>query len=135
MVSFDQFDPHELQGGGVHDVEAAASVHKNLGEAGVADDGVDNKRVSSRVRDVVEVVLAAKGNGLLRPIELGWRGLGDGEDFPALTLALPRGHVRRWSSKDEEGVLHRGGTRYLHLCRQHPSSCPRRDARRGCSTF
>ena len=23
-------------------------------------------------------------------------------------LALPRGHVRRWSSNDEEGVLHRG---------------------------
>ena len=34
-------------------------------------------------------------------------GLGDGEDFPALTLALPGGHICRWSSKDEEGVLHR----------------------------
>ena len=53
------------------------------------------------------VVLAAKGDGVLRPVEVGWRGLGDGEDFPALTLVLPRGHVRRWSSKDEEGVLHR----------------------------
>ena len=50
----------------------------------------------------------AKGNGVLRPVEVGWCGLGDGEDFPVLTLALPRGHVRRWSSKDEEGVLHRG---------------------------
>ena len=38
----------------------------------------------------------------------GWRGLGDGEDFPALTLAMPRGHVRHRPSKDEEGVLHRG---------------------------
>ena len=54
------------------------------------------------------MVLAAKGDGILRPIEVGWRGLGDGEDFPALTHALQRGHVRRWSSKDEEGVLHRG---------------------------
>ena len=40
-----QFDPHELQGVGVHDVEAAASVHERLGEASVADDGVDNERV------------------------------------------------------------------------------------------
>src|SRR6185312_3094816 len=64
--------------------------------------------VPSRMRDVVGVVLAAKGNGILRPIEVGWRGLGDGENFPALTLALPRGHVRRWPSKDEEGVLHWG---------------------------
>ena len=57
--------------------------------------------------DVVGVVLAAEGNGVLRPIEEEWRGLGDGEDFPALTLALARGHVRRRPSKDEEGVLHR----------------------------
>src|SRR6185312_17139556 len=98
-----QSDPHELQG-----VEAAASVHEHLGEAGVADDGVDNKRVPSRVWDVVGVVLVAEGNSVLRPVEVGWRGLGDGEDLPALTLALLRGHVRRWSSKDEEGVLHRG---------------------------
>ena len=90
-----QSDPHELQGVGVHDVEAAASVHEHLGEAGVADDGVDNERIPSRVRDVVGVVLAAKGNGILRPIEVGWRGLSDGENSPALTLALPRGHIRR----------------------------------------
>ena len=54
------------------------------------------------------MVLAVKGNGVLRPVEVGWRGLGDGEDFPALTLALSRGHVRRWSCKDEEGILHWG---------------------------
>jgi len=48
-----QYDPHELQGAGVHDVEAAASVHEYLGEAGAADDGVDNERIPSRMRDVV----------------------------------------------------------------------------------
>ena len=40
-----QSDPHELQGVGVHDVESAAPVHEHLGEASVADDGIDNKRV------------------------------------------------------------------------------------------
>ena len=78
-----QSDPHELQGVGVHDVEAAASVHEHLGEAGVADDGIDNERIPFRMRDVVGVVLAAKGGGILRPIEVGWHGPGDGEDFPA----------------------------------------------------
>src|SRR6185312_1740490 len=103
-----QPDPHELQGRGVHDVEAAASVHEHLGEASVADDGVDNERIPSRMRDVVGVVLAAKGDGILRPVEVGWRGFGDGKDFAALTLALPRSHIRRCSSKDEESVLHWG---------------------------
>ena len=87
----------------VHDVEAAASVHEHLGEAGVADDGVDNERVPSRVWDVVGVVLVAEGNGVIRPVEVGWRGLSDREDFPALTLALSRGHVRCRPSEDEEG--------------------------------
>ena len=40
-----QSDPHELQGMGIHDIEAAASVHEHLEEASVADDGIDNKRV------------------------------------------------------------------------------------------
>ena len=50
---------------GVHDVEAAASVHEHLGEAGVADDGVDNEWIPSRVRDVIRVILAAEGKGVL----------------------------------------------------------------------
>ena len=50
---------------GVHDVEAAASVHEHLGEAGVADDGIHNEWILSRVRDVVGVVLAAEGDGVL----------------------------------------------------------------------
>ena len=58
------------------------------------------------MRDVVGVVLAAKGDGILRPVEVGWRGLADGKDLAALTLALPRSHIRRCSSKDEEAVLH-----------------------------
>ena len=91
---------------GVHDVEAAASVHEHLGEAGVADDGIHNEWILSWVWDVVGVVLAAEGDGVLRPVKVGWRGLADGEDFSALMLALPRGHVRCQPSEDEEGVLH-----------------------------
>ena len=66
-----QANPHELEGVGVQDVEAAAFIHEHLGESGIADDGVDNKRVPSRVWDVVGVVLAAEGNSVLRPVEVG----------------------------------------------------------------
>jgi hypothetical protein len=40
-----QIDLQEPEGLGLDDVEAAASVHEDLGEPDVADDGVDNKRV------------------------------------------------------------------------------------------
>ena len=55
-----QTDPHELEGVSVQDVEVAAPVHELLGESGVADDGVNNEWVPSRVWDVVGVVLTAK---------------------------------------------------------------------------
>ena len=98
--------PHDLQGVGVHDVEAAASVHEHLGEAGVADDGIHDEWILSRIWDVVGVVLAAEGDCILRPVEVGRRSLGDGEDFSTLALALSSGHVRRRPAKDEERVLH-----------------------------
>jgi hypothetical protein len=58
-------DPHEFQGFGVDDVEAAAFVHEDFGEPGVADDRVDDKRVLPRVRDVIGVVILIEGDGLV----------------------------------------------------------------------
>jgi hypothetical protein len=40
-----QIDLQEPEGLGVDDVEAAASVHEDLGKPDVADDGIDNERV------------------------------------------------------------------------------------------
>jgi hypothetical protein len=48
-----QIDTQEPEGLGVDDVEAVASVHEDLGEPGVADDGVDNERVPSWARHAV----------------------------------------------------------------------------------
>jgi hypothetical protein len=42
-----QIDLQEPEGLGVDDVEAAASVHEDLGEPGVANDGVDDERGTS----------------------------------------------------------------------------------------
>jgi hypothetical protein len=60
-----KMDPQEPEGLGVDDVEAAASVHEDLGEPGVADDGVDNERVPSWARYAVEVVALVEGDGLV----------------------------------------------------------------------
>jgi len=39
-------DPHGIEGVDVEDVEATASVHQHLGEALLADDGIDDNRVA-----------------------------------------------------------------------------------------
>jgi hypothetical protein len=60
-----QIDLQEPEGLGVDDVEVAASVHEDLGEPDVADDGVDNERVLSWTRHAVEVVALVEGDGLV----------------------------------------------------------------------
>jgi hypothetical protein len=61
-------DLQEPEGLGVDDVEAAASVHEDLGEPDVADDGVDNERVLSWARHAVGVVALVEGDGLVEPV-------------------------------------------------------------------
>jgi hypothetical protein len=63
-----QIDLQDPEGLGVDDVEAAASVHEDLGEPGVADDGVDNERVLSWARHAVGVVALVEGDGLVGPV-------------------------------------------------------------------
>jgi hypothetical protein len=58
-------DPQEPEGLGVDDVEAAASVHEDLGEPDVADDGIDNERVFPRARHMVGMVALVEGDGLV----------------------------------------------------------------------
>jgi hypothetical protein len=56
-------DPHGVKGFNVHDVETAASIHQYLGEPRVADDGVNNKRISAHLRDVIPMVITVKSDG------------------------------------------------------------------------
>jgi hypothetical protein len=63
-----QVNLQEPEGLSIDDVEAAASVHEDLGEPGVADDGVDNERVLSWARHVVGVAALVEGDGLVGPI-------------------------------------------------------------------
>ena len=63
-----QIDLQEPEGLGVDDVEAAASVHEDLGEPDIADDGIDNERVLSWARHTVGVVALVEGDGLVGPV-------------------------------------------------------------------
>jgi hypothetical protein len=56
-------DPHGVKGFSVHDVETIVSIHQYLGEPRVADDGVNNKRISARLRDVIQMVITIKSDG------------------------------------------------------------------------
>jgi hypothetical protein len=91
----------------IEDVEAAAAVHQHLGEPRVADDGIDDQLVLARVGDAVRVILAAEGDGVLRPIEEGRRSPLCRKDLMPLPLALAIGHVYRRPPEDEEDILHR----------------------------
>jgi hypothetical protein len=63
-----QIDLQEPEGLGIDDVEAAASVHEDLGEPDVANDGVDNEQVLSWARHAVGVVALVEGDGLVGPV-------------------------------------------------------------------
>ena len=56
-------DAHLIEHLGVHDVEAATSVHQYFRESLWADDWIDNKRVPSRVWDGIRMVSSVEGYG------------------------------------------------------------------------
>jgi hypothetical protein len=63
-----QINLQEPKGVGVDDVEAAASVHEDLGKLDIADDGINNERVLPRAWHVVGVVVLVEGDGLVGPV-------------------------------------------------------------------
>jgi hypothetical protein len=58
-----QTDLHGVNGFGVHDVVAAASIHQYLGGPCVANDGVNNQRILTWLRDTIQVVVMVKNDG------------------------------------------------------------------------
>ena len=54
-------DAHLIESLGVHDVEAAASVHQYFGELLWADDWIDDKRIPPWVRDGIRMVGPVEG--------------------------------------------------------------------------
>jgi hypothetical protein len=103
-----RIDLQEPEGLGVDDVEAAASVHEDLGKPDVADDGIDNERVLPWARHAVGVVALVEGDGLVGPVQVDWRRHLHRADLPALLLAVPSLGVRHLPTVDHEAVMDLG---------------------------
>ena len=56
-------DAHLVERLGVHDVEAAASIHQYFGESLWANDRVNHERISPWVRDSIRMVGSIEGYG------------------------------------------------------------------------
>ena len=56
-------DAHGVERLGVHDVDAAVSIHQYLGEALCTKDRVDHKQISPRLQDAFRVVGLVEGYG------------------------------------------------------------------------
>jgi hypothetical protein len=62
-------DSQKVEGLGIDDVKTTAPIHEHLGEACVGDDGIDDKWIDPRIRDVVWVVITVESDGHLGPIK------------------------------------------------------------------
>jgi len=86
---------HSVEHLGVHDVEAAASIHQYFGESLWADNWVDHKRISPRVGDSIRMVGPIKGYSRLRPPEEGRCGRLGHVDLAARDLLTAFGVIGR----------------------------------------
>jgi hypothetical protein len=98
-------DPLEVQGLSIDDVEVATSIHKNLGEPSIADDGVDDKWLLLWVQDVVRVVILVDGDGSIGPVQIDRHRCFDREDLLLFLLLLSHGEVHRLPTLDHEAVV------------------------------
>ena len=62
-------DPHAVEGASIEDVQATPTIHQHLHEARPPNDWANDERETTQARNVPGEVLAAKGDGHLRPVE------------------------------------------------------------------
>jgi hypothetical protein len=101
-------DPQEVEGLGVDNVEVAATVHEHFSEARIGDDGIDDERVDSRVRDVVRMVVMVKSDSRFGLVEEEGGRQMYREDLSTLSLALAHRETRRGSLVNYEAVMDLG---------------------------
>ena len=86
-------DAHLVEHLGVHDVEAAASIHQYFRELLWTDDQINDKRVPPQVWDSIRMVGPVKGYGGFQPPEEGRRGRSGCIDLVARDLLVALGVV------------------------------------------
>jgi hypothetical protein len=101
-------DSRKVEGLGIDNVEAATTVHEHFSEACVGNDGIDDERIDSRVRDVVRMVVTVESDGRSRPVEEEEGRQLYREDLSRLSLALAHREMRRGSPVYHEAVMNLG---------------------------
>jgi hypothetical protein len=74
----------------------------------MGNDGIDDERVDSRVRDMVQMAITVEGDSRFRPVEEEEGRQLYGEDLSTLSLALARRETRRGSPVNYEAVMDLG---------------------------
>jgi hypothetical protein len=98
-------DVHGIEGLNIQNFEAAGPVHQHLGQALVANDGVDNERVAPRSGNTGRVAATIEGDWSARPTEeLGDGALG-GTNLLELDLVLTLGVAILRTSEDHETTV------------------------------
>jgi hypothetical protein len=64
-------DTYQIEHVSIEDVEPTIAVHEHLGKVRNGDDGVDDKRVLPRVWNSGRMIVMIKGDGGVRPVEVG----------------------------------------------------------------
>jgi hypothetical protein len=101
-------DSQEVEGLGVDNVEAAATVHEHFSEARVGDDRIDDEWVDSRIGDVVWMVITVESDGHLELVEEERGRQLYEEDLSTLSLVLVRRETHRGSPVYHEAVMDLG---------------------------
>ena len=99
-------DPHGFQGVDVEDVEAAAPVHQHLGQAHVADDGVDDERVAPKSRDAGRMVILIENDGRGRPLQLSGNRTRGSTYLAKSHLLLSPGAFVLQAADDDQAPVH-----------------------------
>jgi hypothetical protein len=101
-------DSQKVEGLGIDDIKAVATILEHLGEACVGNNGIDNKRVDPGIGDIVWVIITVESDGHLRPVkEEGGCRLHE-ENLSTFLLALAHREAHRGSSICHEAVVDLG---------------------------
>jgi hypothetical protein len=101
-------DAHGVEGLNIQDVEATAPVHQHLGQALVANYGVNDEQEAPRSGGAGRVVTPVEVDRYAGPTEKLGDGIPNEAEFPESDLLLTLGAVVLWISEDHEVVVRVG---------------------------
>ena len=98
----------EVEGLEVHDVEAAAVVHRYLGESSADDDRVNDEWIDARANDPIRMIVVVECDGGARLVEVLWHCHPRRKDLSMFPLALSGAELCHGPTIDHVAVMDYG---------------------------